>query len=61
MREFLAAAFIVGVIGAAWVEVRHNASPPAETVPSIGAARAYCETGHGFRPCATVEPDNAET
>lgn len=55
-RAALIAASLVAAAAAAGT-LRH-AAPPS---PGVGPARAYCDTGHGFRPCALVEPDGDAT
>ncbi len=61
MRDMVLVAFVVAVLVAAWTQLHHAAPSAAEPTSSMGAARAYCDTGYGFQPCAAVEPDGAET
>ena len=56
MRDLIVVVVATAVLVTAWVQ-SHRAGPTqADLIPGVGPARTYCDTGHGFRPCAFVEP-----
>jgi hypothetical protein len=60
MRDLIVVVVASVVLATAWVQ-SHRADPTrADLAPGVGAARAYCDTGQGFQPCAFVEPNGAE-
>ncbi len=49
------------VLIAAWISSHCVGPTRAESTSGIGSVRAYCDTGHGFQPCAFVELSGTET
>ncbi len=49
------------VLITAWIASHHAGPTRGDLVPGIGSARAYCDTGQGFQPCAFVELSGSKT
>ncbi len=61
MRDLIVVIVAMTVLVTAWVQ-SHRAGPTrADLIPGVGSARTYCDTGHGFRPCAFVESNGTKT
>ena len=61
MRDLIVLIVAVAVLTAASTHFHRPDPTRAGSVPSVGPARAYCDIGQGFRPCAFVEPNGAKT
>lgn len=61
MRAQILALIMATLLISAWIAVR-SGDASSRTRASVGAARAYCDTGRGsFQPCAAIDQDGVET